>query len=126
MSTMQPGGVPPCDLGVPPEEVAAWALDGEPYAAVDLDVHVPTCAACQATVAQVAPSRGFGERLRASSVDPAPTDVVERALGRVRAERTAWLLARTLGGAFARVASAAVDYAGRPPDDQDTAEFPPP
>lgn len=121
------GVTEPCALRVPPEEVAAWAVDGEPYDPVDLDEHVPGCGACQEVVASVAPTRSLGSRLRAAPDEEAPDALVDRALGRVRAERTAWLLARTLGGALSRVASAALDYATAPPrDDRDTAEFPPP
>lgn len=130
MNANDTSGVPSaerCALAVPPEEVAAWAVDGEPYDGADLEAHVPTCPACQAVVLRVAPTRQVGERLRAAPDEAAPASVVDRALGRVRAERTAWLLARTLGGALARVGSAALDYATAPArDDRDTAEFPPP
>lgn len=121
---------PECPLGVPPEEVAAWAVDGEAYGPVDLDTHVPTCAACQEVVASVQPSRSIAERLRdaAAAEVAVPVAVVDRALRQVRMEHGAWLLARTLGGAFVRVAAAVPDYVGGPtaaggPDGEDTAEF---
>ena len=51
--------------------------------------------------------------LRAAA--PAAPPVVERrALGRIRAERDLLLIARTLGGALARVAAALPDYLSDP------------
>lgn len=47
--------------------------------------------------------------LRASA-PAAPAVVERRALGRIRVEREVFLIARTLGGALARVAAALPDY----------------
>ena len=44
----------------------------------------------------------------------APPVVANRALGRIRVEREVLLIARTLGGALARVAAALPDYLSDP------------
>jgi hypothetical protein len=120
-----------CPLHVPPEDVAAWTVDGEPSAVADLETHLADCAACRDVAASAAAGRDVGERLRAAPAASAPrTEVVELAMGRVRAERGAWLLARTLGGALARVVAAAADLAGpaearrRASAAEDTGELP--
>lgn len=119
-----------CPLQVPPEDVAAWAVDGERSAVADLDAHVAGCDACREVAATAAAGRDVGERLRAAPTPAPRTEVVEQAMGRVRAERRAWLLARTLGGAFVRVVAAAADLAGpaearrRAAAAEDTGELP--
>ncbi len=100
-----------CPKGVLPEDAAAWAVDGEPVAGVDMARHVPTCPVCQAVVAQVLPAREFGRRhLGGEGERIAAARAGERAVRRVRAESTGLLLLRTLGGAFARVGRAVPDY----------------
>lgn len=100
-----------CPRSVEPEAVEGWVLDGEPHPEVDLAAHVPGCPACQAV-------RDGAERTRvlATALDDdapqAPERVAARALGRVRVESTALLLARTFAGAGARVARALPAYLG--------------
>ncbi|MBA2528422.1 MAG: hypothetical protein H0V19_00410, partial [Euzebyales bacterium] len=55
-----------CTLGLAPEDVAAWAADGEPVCGVDdMEVHVAACDACAAVVASVRPSAELARALRA-------------------------------------------------------------
>lgn len=98
-----------CPEHVAPEDVAAWAVDGERHERVDLAAHVPGCAACSAVVAAVAPSSAAATALRAER-PPTPAAVSDRAAGRIRIEATTSLLLQTLGGALERVARAAPDY----------------
>lgn len=113
-----------CAEGVPPEDVAAWALDGADYPRVELSEHVPTCPACSGVLASLERAAVMGRTLRGAGDAGPPPTVIERALGRVRAERTATLLLGTVGGAFLRVAAALGDLAARRPV-EDTAELPP-
>jgi hypothetical protein len=106
-----------CPAGVEPADAAAWALDAEPHPDVDLAAHVPGCAACQAAVAQVTPARATADTLR-SARPPAPAAVTSRAVGRIRFDATTLLLARSLGGALARVAAAVPDYLPRKKGDR--------
>jgi hypothetical protein len=103
----------PCPDGVAPEDVAAWAVDGEPHPDVELAQHVPACAVCRSVIAQVAPAGDVADTLR--SVGTAPPDrVAERvaatAVGRIRAERGAVIVFGTFVAALARAARAAPDY----------------
>lgn len=98
-----------CPLGIAPEDVAAWSVDGEPHADVDLAAHVPRCAACSSAAASVAPAAGVGDALRAATA-AAPPAVTARAADRIRLEATAGLLVKTFLGAADRVARAAADY----------------
>lgn len=99
-----------CDRRVPPEDVAAFALDGEPADGIDLAAHLPHCPACRSVLASLAPSRQVAELLRAGGDVPAPAAVTQRALSRVRAEARTLMLLRTFAGATARVARALPDY----------------
>lgn len=112
-----------CPEGVPPEDVAAWALDGADYPRLDLAGHAPTCPACRGVVASLERASAMGRTLRGAGDAGPPATVIEQALGRVRAERTATLLLGTIGGAFLRVAAALPELAARRPD-EDTAELP--
>lgn len=103
-----------CPRGVVPEDAAAWAIDGEPHPDVDLDAHVPVCPVCMGVVAALGPSRVLAETLRGDTA-PAPEAVTRRAVGRIRLESDALLLARTVLGAAARVARAVPDYLLRGP-----------
>lgn len=98
-----------CALELPPEDVAAWAADGEPVTGVDMPAHVATCPACQAVMAAVAGSDEVGVALRRAGA-AAPAAVSQRAAGRIQVERTAGALAAALADAAGRVARAAVDY----------------
>lgn len=120
-----PGGARPvCAAGVPPEDVAAWALDGEESDVTSLTVHVPDCAACRAVVAEVSGSRGVADALRAEPLT-APPRVAQRAVGRIRTEATMLTILRALGGGWLRVAQALPDYARAPSTSRDdTGEMP--
>jgi hypothetical protein len=98
-----------CPEGVDPADAAAWAVDGVPHPTLDLAEHVPTCQACQAAVNEAEQAASAASALRASR-PTAPSAVTARAVGRVRLEATAWLLARTLGGSLARVTRALPSY----------------
>jgi hypothetical protein len=102
-----------CPEGVPPEDVAAWAVDGAAYGPLELAEHVPSCPACRGVVASLDRAAGLGDTLRGARDVRLPEAVVERALGRVRAERAVSLLLGTLGGAFARVAASLPDLVAR-------------
>jgi hypothetical protein len=112
-----------CSEGVPPEDVAAWALDGADYPKVDLSEHVPTCPACRGVVGSLERVSAVGRTLRGAGDAGPPATVIEQALGRVRVERTATLLLGTVGEAFLRVAAALPDLAVRG-SEEDTAELP--
>lgn len=100
-----------CAVGVPPEDVAAWVLDGEESDVIALVRHVPDCAACRAVVAEASASRGVAETLRSASSPAAPARVAQRAVGRIRTEATLLTIVRALGGGWLRVAQAFADYA---------------
>lgn len=102
-----------CPEGVPPEDVAAWAVDGAAYGPLELATHVPSCPACRAVADSLDRAAGLGDTLRGTGDVRLPEAVVERALGRIRTERAVSLLLGTLGGAFARVAVALPDLAAR-------------
>lgn len=111
-ATAQPP--PGCPRGVAPEDAAAWAMDGVAHDDIDLDAHVPVCPACMAVVTGLASSDRVADALREAAV-PAPESLTRRAVGRIRLERDALLLARTVLGAAARVARAVPGYvAGGP------------
>lgn len=98
-----------CRERVEAEDAAAWAVDAEPVAGVDMAAHVPTCPACQAAIAQVAPARRLRE---GSSAHPTPgaARAADRALARVRVEAGLRSLVGTVAGAFTRVVLAVPDY----------------
>jgi hypothetical protein len=98
-----------CRDGVEAEDAAAWALDAEPVAGVDMAAHVPTCPACQAAIAQVAPARRLREGSPAQPT-PGAARAADRALARVRVEARLRSLIGTVAGAFTRVVLAVPDY----------------
>jgi len=131
-----------CVAGVPPEDVAAWVLDGEESDVVALVRHVPDCVACRAVVTEASASRGVAETLRSAPSPAAPARVAKRAVGRIRAETTVLTVVRALGGGWLRVVHALTDYTrptnparidradgmvdtGELPELDDTGELPP-
>ncbi|MBW3665061.1 MAG: hypothetical protein KY469_18355 [Actinobacteria bacterium] len=113
MSDQEATGATPvvCAAGVPPEDVAAWVLDGEESDVIALVRHVPDCAACRAVVAESSASRGVAETLRSAPSPTAPARVAQRAVGRIRTEATLLTIVRALGGGWLRVVQAFTDYA---------------
>lgn len=105
---------PTCPAGVPPEDVAAFVLDGEPSDVVDLAAHVPTCPTCTDVVRTLpAPAAWQGAWAAARREVVAPAAVADRALARVRAERRALAVAATLGAGWGRVLRAGLDRPDR-------------
>lgn len=83
-----------CSLGVAPEDVAAWLLDGQPLPDGVSEAHVASCAACRETVSSMGSTRPFIEQLREPIQAPAST--VVRVMQRVRLEMLAGAVIATV------------------------------
>jgi hypothetical protein len=75
---------PTCALGVAPEDVGAWLLDGEPLPPPADAAHASSCQACRQTMVEMGSTREVADRLREPVTAPAET--VSRVLHRVRLE----------------------------------------